>query len=263
YALILYRDQGDQYVARKFDFTASLAEFRATLPEQSACGGGDYPEAVHLAMEGAAALNWREEETARVVFFVADAPPHDEYADRTLDAVHALRHKAVRVFPVASSGVGVKAEFIMRAASFLTLGQYLFLTDHSGVGNSHAKPHVPEYQVERLDQLMIRMITAELSGRRLTPDEVIAVERGETAVPRPVPEGYPVPEQRPYGRAAAFQTGGAHLGPSRGSAWTLLKPIPRWVLALAVLGVACMIDAAARRRDPAARDGSSGLSRSV
>lgn len=248
YALILYRDEGDQYVTRKFDFTESLAEFQAKLAEQSANGGGDYPEAVHLAMEQAGELSWRKEETARVMFLVADAPPHDEHASRALDAVHLLRRQGVRIYPVASSGVGLKAEFVMRAASFLTLGQYLFLTDHSGVGNPHAKPHVPEYQVERLDRLMIRMITAELSGRRLTPDEVIAIERGETVVPHPVPEEHPYPEQFPSNAASVSRSRKASRAASNNSAWAALKTMPRWILALAVLGAACAIDAASSRR---------------
>jgi uncharacterized protein YegL len=167
YSLVVYRDDGDQYVTRTFDFTASLAEFRATLSEQSANGGGNYAEAMHLALESAGQLDWRDEESARVLFLVADAPPHDRYAERTLEAVEDLRRQGVRVFPVAASGVATKAEFVMRAAGFLTLGQYLFLTDHSGVGNAHAEPHVPDYQVERLDRLMIRMIASELAGRRL------------------------------------------------------------------------------------------------
>ncbi len=248
YALILYRDEGDQYVTRKFDFTESLAEFQAKLAEQSANGGGDYPEAVHLALEQAGELSWRVADTARVMFLVADAPPHDEHANRTMDAVHLLRRQGVRIYPVASSGVGLKAEFVMRAASFLTLGQYLFLTDHSGVGNPHAKPHVPEYQVERLDRLMIRMITAELSGRRLTPDEVIAIERGETVVPHPVPEEHPHPEQFPSNTTSVSRSRKVSRVAWHGPAWAALEAVPRWVLALALFGAACVLEAAVSRR---------------
>jgi len=179
FALIVYRDEGDQYVTRSYDFTESLSEFRSMLATQRAAGGGDYPEAVHVALEQAGQLNWRDRETARMLFLVADAPPHDRFANRSLDAVQNLRRQGVRVFPVASSGTRLKAEFVLRAASFLTMGQYLFLTDHSGVGNPHAKPHVPEYTVEHLNRLMVRMIAQQLAGRRLVPQEVIAIERGD------------------------------------------------------------------------------------
>ena len=46
----------------------------------------------------------------------------------------------------------------------MTMGRYLFLTDHSGVGNPHAKPHAPEYAVEHLNRLMVRMIAQQLAG---------------------------------------------------------------------------------------------------
>jgi len=234
YSLVVYRDDGDQYVTRTFDFTASLAEFRATLSEQSAQGGGDYPEAMHLALQSAAKLDWRDRDTARVLFLVADAPPHDRFAGRTLEAVEALRGRGVRVFPVAASGVAMKAEFVMRAAGFLTLGQYLFLTDHSGVGNPHAEPHVPEYQVERLDRLMIRMIASELAGRRLAADEVIAIEGGDLSLPQS--DDGPIDQQHPHLPAQASPG-------ERATFWWL----PRWVvLAAAVLGL-CLADSVLTR----------------
>lgn len=54
FALIVYRDQGDQYVSRRFDFTNSLDDLRSELSRQRAAGGGDMPEAVHIALEQAA-----------------------------------------------------------------------------------------------------------------------------------------------------------------------------------------------------------------
>jgi Mg-chelatase subunit ChlD len=235
YSLIAYRDDGDQYVTRTFDFTGSLAEFRATLSEQSAQGGGNYPEAMHLALENANQLDWRDRDTARVLFLVADAPPHDRFAGRTLEAVEALRDRGVRVFPVAASGTAMKAEFVMRAAGFLTLGQYLFLTDHSGVGNPHAEPHVPDYQVERLDRLMIRMIASELAGRRLAADEVIAVKGGGPWQPQPYEQ--PIDEQQ---RSQPVSSVSHKL--------SAIASIPRWAaLAAAVLGL-CVADALLTRR---------------
>jgi hypothetical protein len=179
YALVVYRDQGDEYVTRTFDFTGSLKDFRDDLSAQFAGGGGDYPEAVHLAVEHAGKLSWRQGNTARVMFLVGDAPPHNDYLGVALDAAQTLRRDGVRIYPLGGSGVGHMAQFIFRAMSFATMGQYLFLTDHSGIGNPHATPDVPEFQVERLDRLMLRMISSELAGKRLAPQEVIAIERGE------------------------------------------------------------------------------------
>jgi hypothetical protein len=170
YALIAYRDQGDIYVVRTFDFTPSLDEFVDNLMAQSADAGGDWPEAVHQALEAAQRLSWTATGTARVLFWIADAPPHTEFAERTLNAIQAFRAATIGVYPVAASGVGTELEFFMRSAACLTLSEYLFLTNDSGIGNPHAEPHIPCYQVQRLDQLMIRMIKAELTGARVEPD---------------------------------------------------------------------------------------------
>jgi hypothetical protein len=221
YALVLYRDEGDQYVTRTFDFTGSLEDFRVKLSAQSAGGGGDYPEAVHLALEQAGNLSWRAGHTARVLFLVGDAPPHNRFSPRTLDAVRAMRSLGVRVYPVAGSGVALEAEFVMRAAAFLTMGQYLFLTDHSGVGLPHAAPHVPEYQVERLDRLMIRMIASELVGKRLAPAEVLAIERGDRD-PRLDPGVVPPDQQQVNLVPAAAQYAWSRLGSWMPPRWTIL-----------------------------------------
>jgi hypothetical protein len=170
FALVLYRDQGDEYVTRKFDFTGSLDEFRERLSAQASAGGGDYPEAMHRGVDDLIQLQWRTEDTARIVFLIGDAPPHPQFVDQTMAAVDRLRKNNVVIYPVAASGADPATEFIMRSMALLTGGHYLFLTDDSGVGAAHAEPHFPFYHVQRLEQLMIRMIASELAGRRLEPE---------------------------------------------------------------------------------------------
>ena len=177
YALVVYRDEGDDYITRTFDFTSSLDEFQIDLSNQRASGGGDYPEAMHDALEEAVGLSWREANTTRVLFLIADAPPHERYAEQTLDAVKGLRRAGVAIYPVAASGVAEEAEFVMRTAALMTLSEYCFITDDSGVGNPHAEPNIACYVVERLDQLIIRMIAGELTGGRIyaDPENIIRV----------------------------------------------------------------------------------------
>ncbi|MCA9071040.1 MAG: VWA domain-containing protein, partial [Planctomycetaceae bacterium] len=183
YSLIVYRDETDAYVRRVFDFTDSLEKFRENLSAQSAYGGGDHPEAMHVALEAAKDLSWRGGNTARVMFLVADASPHRQHIGRTIEAVEELRHKSVAVYPLASSGIRPEFEYLMRASAFLTRGRYLFLTDHSGVGNAHAKPQAPKYEVEPLKQLMVRMIATELAGKEVLAQEVIATEQSDGSDP--------------------------------------------------------------------------------
>jgi hypothetical protein len=246
YALVAYRDQGDEYVTRTFDFTGSLEGFRSTLSQQHASGGGDYPEAVHLALAEAGKLSWRKEGTARVLFLVGDAPPHEQFFRQTIDALSALRRRAVRMYPVGASGVAEQAEFIFRAAAFLTQGQYLFLTDHSGVGNPHAPPHVPEYQVERLDRLMLRMIASELAGRKLAATEIVAVEGGQSPYgpPQPIPL-----EQQTDAASPPPPASRQALPASSSIAWLPASSPVRWTLLLGILAIGKLAQDYVARRE--------------
>lgn len=176
FGLVVYRDLGDAYVVRSFDFTDSVETMQHQLEQQSANGGGDYPEAMEQALGQALQADWRSGNTARLLFLVADAPPHDENLGVLLDEAKTARQLGLRIYPLAASGVADTAEYLMRVMAATTQGRYLFLTDDSGVGNEHAEPKVPCYVVTRLDQLLIRVMTSELSGLR--------VEAAETQVLR-------------------------------------------------------------------------------
>ena len=169
HALIVYRDEGDEYVTRVFDFTADIADFSHSLSAQSADGGGDEPEAMQDALADAVVLSWRTQGTARVLFLLADAPPHVEHAGDTMDQVRKLRSAGVAIYPVAASGVAEAAEIVMRTAALLSASQYVFLTDDSGAGNPHAEPHIPCYDVEHLNDTVVRMIATELTGHYIPP----------------------------------------------------------------------------------------------
>jgi hypothetical protein len=171
FSLVVYRDLGDEYVVRDYDFTSSIKDMKKTLSDQYSSGGGDYPEAMHLALKKSDELDWSNGNTARIMFLVADAPPHDQDISSTINAVKDLRRKGIHIYPLASSGVADTAEFVMRIAAVTTHGRYLFLTDDSGIGNSHAEPHIPAYVVTTLKDLMVRIVDSEISGKRVEPRE--------------------------------------------------------------------------------------------
>jgi hypothetical protein len=170
YALIVYRDDTDAYVVRTFDFTADLAAFRANLLAQSADGGGDMPEAVDQALAAAGQLGWSPGAVARVAFWIADAPHHAGRQTAVVTALQAAVAKGVHIYPVAASGIDDLAEFTMRTAAEVTGGRYLFLTNDSGIGNSHAEPHIPCYYVTTLASAIRRMVATEVSGAYVAPE---------------------------------------------------------------------------------------------
>lgn len=179
WALVVYRDEGDAYVTRWFDFREDLEDFRSKLAEQSADGGGDFPEAPDAAFQTTAQLAWRSEEnTARLAFWVADAPHHNDRAKNMAEALRATRELDVHVYPVASSGVDELTELSMRSAAQFTGGRYLFLTNDSGVGGDHKEPSIPCYFVTRLDDAILRMVRIELSGEYSEPASDDIVRKG-------------------------------------------------------------------------------------
>ena len=42
--------------------------------------------------------------------------------------------------------------------AIFTDGTYVFITNHSGIGNDHIEPTIGEYQVELLNELIVRLI---------------------------------------------------------------------------------------------------------
>lgn len=179
WSLVVYRDVGDVYVSRVFDFRDDMNDFRDRLSEQFADGGGDFPEAPDAAFEAMNELEWRgDDNVARLAFWVADAPHHDANAEAMADALRETRGLDVHVYPVASSGIDEFTELTMRSAAQFTGGRYLFLTNDSGVGGDHKEPSIPCYFVTRLDQAILRMVRIELSGEYSEPAADQVVRRG-------------------------------------------------------------------------------------
>jgi von Willebrand factor type A domain len=156
-----YRDHGDDYVVKPFPFTDDIDKAVGQLAGQNAAGGGDFPEAVDEALESAVEQHeWSGDARARLLFLVMDAPPHHER--KVTKRIKALTETAaaegIRIIPVASSGVDVHTEYVMRFMAAATGGTYLFLTDHSGIGNDHLEPAVGEYEVKALNDLLVEVI---------------------------------------------------------------------------------------------------------
>jgi hypothetical protein len=171
WALVTYRDEGDEYTARYFDFRSDPQVFRDKLGAQSAGGGGDFPEAPQAAFAILNQFAWRtSRDVARLAFWVADAPHHPQYAGALAKSIRESRDLGIHVYPVASSGVDELTELSMRSAAQLTLGRYLFLTDDSRVGNDHKEPTIPCYFVTKLDDALLRMVSIEMTGVYREPD---------------------------------------------------------------------------------------------
>lgn len=165
-AALFYRDEGDDYVTKTSDFSSKLSTTTGFIDKQSADGGGDYPEAVHTALEvGLQQLSWRENGCIRLAFILLDAPPH--HNDNVLQSLHQsvpqYAAKGIRIIPVAASGIDKPTEFFLRFTAVSTDATYVFITNDSGIGNEHIRPTVGEYDVELLNELIVRLINKYLA----------------------------------------------------------------------------------------------------
>jgi hypothetical protein len=156
-----YRDKGDDYVVKSFPFTKDIGEAEKQIAAQRANGGADYPEAVDQALDDAIHNHdWSDRARARLLFLVLDAPPHhrDSVVKRMQELTRDAAEEGIRIIPVASSGVDANTEYLMRFMAVATGGTYLFLTDHSGIGNDHKEADVGEYEVKQLNDLLVEVI---------------------------------------------------------------------------------------------------------
>lgn len=160
-AALFYRDEGDEYLTRVSDFNSNISQTVSFIRKQNADGGGDYPEAVHTALEkGLQGLSWREDNSIRLAFMLLDAPPHknDQVIASLQQSVPQYTKRGIRIIPVAASGVDKPTEFFLRFTAIATDGTYVFITNDSGVGNDHIAATVGDYKVELLNELIVRLI---------------------------------------------------------------------------------------------------------
>lgn len=158
---VFYRDEGDEYILRTSDFTKDIDVTIDFINDQSADGGGDFPEAVHAALDASInQLQWSMNAGSRIAFLLLDAPPH--YTPEVLismrQSIKKASEKGIKIIPITASGIDKKTEFLMRFISIITNGTYVFITNDSGIGNEHIEPSVGSYEVEKLNELMVRLI---------------------------------------------------------------------------------------------------------
>ncbi|MEM7029913.1 MAG: VWA domain-containing protein [Chloroflexota bacterium] len=170
YGLVTYRDRGDAYISKTYGFENNVAQFSRNLDTVYANGGGDYPESLNEGLHKALHnVTWRSDDTVRLIFLVADAPPHLDYRndyDYAIEMETAAR-SAIKVFPIASSGLDEQGEYIFRQIAQFTQGRFIFLTydgpSNGGKSGDVTTHNVDSYSVSSLDSLLVDLVTYELS----------------------------------------------------------------------------------------------------
>lgn len=158
FSVNFYKDKGDEYVTRCNPFTTDVKEVQRLLNQEYADGGGDEPEAVaEILQETITNGSWRSD-TNKIAFLIFDAPPHDGYETVLLEAICSAAKQGIQLVPVVASNAARETELFGRAAAIMTNSNYVFLTDDSGIGDSHLEPIIGAYDVELLHDIIVRNI---------------------------------------------------------------------------------------------------------
>lgn len=160
---VFYRCFGNSYVTRVSDFSDNLDVTTNFINMQSSGEGGD--EAVEEALDVAVnKMSWSSQARSRIIFLILDEMPLTTapVIEKVHNAVEDAMKKGIRIVPVVASAETMSharsIELLMRSIALATNGSYVFLTDHSKVGNEHSKPVTDEYDVQLLNGLLCNII---------------------------------------------------------------------------------------------------------
>lgn len=138
--LVAFRDRGDEYVTKVFQFSDNIDQVVKDISSLKAAGGGDGPESVnkglHVALES---LNWSDDKkTAKLLFLIGDAGPHEYPHDYKWDdeSKKAIA-RGIQINTIACSGLesypGTRGVDVFKQIAKLTDGKYDTLAYRSEV----------------------------------------------------------------------------------------------------------------------------------
>jgi len=172
YGLVAYRDISDDYLTKVYDFTTDLQEYQKHLDALRAVGGGDYKEDMNSALKDTIEeLDWFTNKndvngnSLKLVFLIADAPPHMDYKQQYTYETAMFRslELGIKIFPIASSDLdNSDGELVLRKIAAVTNAEYLFITNSNGGTEYHVGED--QFQVSNLDGLVIDVISKEIKG---------------------------------------------------------------------------------------------------
>lgn len=160
---VFYRCIGNSFTTKTSPLTTDITRTTDFIKRQSAGEGG--AEAVEEALASAVdSLGWSDKARSRIMFFILDEQPlvTENIIAKIHDYTARAAERGIRIVPVVASAEtwehASSLEYLMRSIALSTNGTYVFLTDHSKIGDAHAKPVTDKYEVELLNSLLKRII---------------------------------------------------------------------------------------------------------
>lgn len=133
---VIYGDDyqyGLQFSDTKYlPFTTNITETHNFFNNTSVYGGGDWPEAVDIALStGLNSLNWNPDARSRLAFLILDAPPHheEEIIASCQRSVEAYAAAGIKIIPIVASRIDCSTEYLVRCFALATNGTFVFIFD--------------------------------------------------------------------------------------------------------------------------------------
>lgn len=210
---VFYRDHTDDYLTVTKELSADHEATLSFIAKQTAQGGGDYPEAVDAALEEALNQEWSKKAVARIVFLLLDAPPHDDSLSlaKIRGQIALAAEKGVKIIPITASGINRQTEFLMKYLAMGTNGTYVFITDDSGIGNAHLDPVVQDYEVEKLNDLLVRLLNSYTSNKSCDIQKQKDDELSVKVFPNPTSNFITIANSKPIDRIKILSPSGKTL----------------------------------------------------
>lgn len=164
YGAVLYRDIGDEYVTKAHPLTGDIRSFDKALQGIQANGGGDGPESLNQGLAVAIDhMDWRGD-AAKLVFLVADAPPHMDYQQDVSYGRSSLAalHHGIRIHTVAASGLDDRGSLVFRQTAQLGQGQFIYIEYGSAAASAADHGVARPGNSNNLDDILYREIRDEL-----------------------------------------------------------------------------------------------------
>lgn len=172
--LVAFRDRGDDYVTRTYQFSDNIDKVVKDISELEANGGGDTPEAVNQALHVAINdLEWsKDKKTSKLLFLIGDAEPHIYPGDFTWEdeSKSAISH-GIQINTIGCDGLDANGTSIFEQIAKRSDGKFETLAYRQEVVNSTGEREVfitsggARYKVDKTAAAEWKMGAADLAAK--------------------------------------------------------------------------------------------------
>lgn len=236
--LVAYRDRGDQYVTKVFQFSENIDQVVKDISSLNADGGGDEEESVNQALHTSVNdLAWsKDKKTVKLLFLIGDAGPHFYPGDYSWEKESkSAIAQGIQINTIACNGLKPEGLDVFQKIAKLSDGKCDFLTYRQEIVNEdgHRTTVVSSagkmYKVETKSAEAWRegadKLVAKGAARAFTPGDGAATSypapgfaayrlsktSSRSALPTPMAGAYamPVPPSAPSAHSAPSFAGGS------------------------------------------------------